>query len=408
MLDGKSAFDVVIHANLIRRLFQIGISKQSILLLQNLYQNAKSYIKWNGQISEEFFIIEQGVRQGGALSADLHKVYINPLLDILSNSGLGGKIGNINCCAPTCADDVALISNNPLELQTMIDIVVDFSKREGYPETTMSMIRTFILPILTYGLEIVLPKGKNLDNINRQYKKWIKQILSLYINVADPAVFILAGTLPIEAEMHIKAITFYGNITRAKKSSIEWKLAERQLTIKSHESLSWFIQIKELCLKYDILNIYNYIENPLSKNQWKKMIKTKIYTYWKSRLLEEAKLYKSLKFMGKHLMFGKVHPLAKSTTYNIRDIARIPIRLKIVTGNYILQSDKSAFSKKATSPICLLCKKKSEETTIHFLIVCEKLEETRTPILNKIIQEVSSIFAEQKLGGKNRSATNNY
>jgi hypothetical protein len=59
----------------------------------------------------------------------------------------------------------------------------------------MSIIRTFILPILTYGLEIVLPKGKYLDNINRQYKKWIKQILSLYINVADPAVFILAGTL---------------------------------------------------------------------------------------------------------------------------------------------------------------------------------------------------------------------
>jgi hypothetical protein len=132
MLDGKSAFDVVIHANLIRILFQIGISKQSILLLQNLYQNAKSYIKWNGQISEEFFIIEQGFCQVGALSADLYKVYINPLLYILSNSGLGGTIGNINCCAPTCADDVALISNNPLELQSMIDIVVDFSKREGY------------------------------------------------------------------------------------------------------------------------------------------------------------------------------------------------------------------------------------------------------------------------------------
>jgi hypothetical protein len=55
----------------------------------------------------------------------------------------------------------------------------------------------------------------------RQYKKWIKQIISLYINVADPAVFILAGTLPIEAEMHIKAITLYGNITRAKKYSCD-------------------------------------------------------------------------------------------------------------------------------------------------------------------------------------------
>jgi hypothetical protein len=47
----------------------------------------------------------------------------------------------------------------------------------------------------------------------------LKTSLFLYINVADPAVFILAGTLPIEAEMHIKAITLYGNITRAKKSS---------------------------------------------------------------------------------------------------------------------------------------------------------------------------------------------
>jgi hypothetical protein len=50
------------------------------------------------------------------------------------------------------------------------------------------------------------------------------------------------------------------------------------------------------------------------------MIKTKKYTYWKSRLLKEAKLYKSLKFMDKHLTFGNVHPLAKSTAYNIRDI----------------------------------------------------------------------------------------
>jgi hypothetical protein len=85
----------------------------------------------------------------------------------------------------------------------------------------------------------------------------------------------------------------------------------------------------------------------------------------------------------------------------------LAIRLKIVTGNYILQSDKAAFSKKSTSPICLLCKK-PEETTTHFLIVCEKLEETRTPILSKIIQEVSSIFADLKLCGKIDLFTNNY
>jgi hypothetical protein len=44
LLDGKSTFDVVVHANMIRRLFQIGFSKQSITLSNNLYTNASSYI----------------------------------------------------------------------------------------------------------------------------------------------------------------------------------------------------------------------------------------------------------------------------------------------------------------------------------------------------------------------------
>ena len=36
------------------------------------------------------------------------------------------------------------------------------------------------------------------------------------INVADPAIYILSGLLPIEAEIHIKVLTFFGNITRSE------------------------------------------------------------------------------------------------------------------------------------------------------------------------------------------------
>jgi hypothetical protein len=48
----------------------------------------------------------------------------------------------------------------------------------------------------------------------------LKQILSLYINVADPAIYILSGLLPIEAEIHIKVLTFFGNITRSEHTSV--------------------------------------------------------------------------------------------------------------------------------------------------------------------------------------------
>ena len=84
------------------------MSNQSILLLNSLYSNASTCVKWNGNISE-LFTIEQGVRQVGTISTDLYKVYMNPLLDILSKTGLAVHIGDINCCAPTCADDVALV-----------------------------------------------------------------------------------------------------------------------------------------------------------------------------------------------------------------------------------------------------------------------------------------------------------
>jgi hypothetical protein len=49
-----------------------------------------------------------GDRQGGILSTDLYKLYINPLLDRLQDVGIGLKIGNINVNNTGCADNIAL------------------------------------------------------------------------------------------------------------------------------------------------------------------------------------------------------------------------------------------------------------------------------------------------------------
>ena len=87
------------------------------------------------------------------------------------------------------------------------------------PETSISLLKTYIIPILTYGLEIVIPKGNILDDIHNYYKKLLKQVLSLTVNVADPVVYMISGLLPLEAEIHIKVFTMFGNITRAHKNS---------------------------------------------------------------------------------------------------------------------------------------------------------------------------------------------
>jgi hypothetical protein len=42
------------------------------------------------------------------------------------------KIGNVNCNASACADDVALMSRREHETQVMINIAHEFATMEGY------------------------------------------------------------------------------------------------------------------------------------------------------------------------------------------------------------------------------------------------------------------------------------
>jgi hypothetical protein len=44
-------------------------------------------------------------------------------------------------------------------------------------------------------------------SLQNYYKKLLKQLLSLAINVADPAVYMISGLLPLEAEIHTKVFT---------------------------------------------------------------------------------------------------------------------------------------------------------------------------------------------------------
>ena len=58
-LDAKSAFDVVVHKNLLRKLYHIGIDDNHWTIINSMHTNAKTSIKWKGYISESFNI-EQG------------------------------------------------------------------------------------------------------------------------------------------------------------------------------------------------------------------------------------------------------------------------------------------------------------------------------------------------------------
>ena len=64
------------------------------------------------------FVRKQGLRQGRIISPTGYKLHINPLLNLLQKTGIGVHIGNVNCGAPSVADDLLFL------MRLIIDLLV--------------------------------------------------------------------------------------------------------------------------------------------------------------------------------------------------------------------------------------------------------------------------------------------
>ncbi|CAG2220436.1 unnamed protein product [Mytilus edulis] len=110
-LDAEKAFDVVDHIHLFWKLYHQGINGASWLLIKELYNKTTTQVKSQGYISETF-VNEQGVKQGGILSANFYKAYNKNILDTLESTNIGIKIGTNYVGCPTCADDIMLCAGS--------------------------------------------------------------------------------------------------------------------------------------------------------------------------------------------------------------------------------------------------------------------------------------------------------
>ena len=108
-------------------------------------------------------------------------------------------------------------------------------------------------------------------------------------------------------------------------------------------------------------------------------------------MIEDSKLYPSLTYLNcDSYQPGKIHTLLRINTDPIRETTRLSVKLKLVTGTYILQEKRSRFHSLNQSSMCCLCNEQ-DETVEHFILQCKVLE----PIRQSAISEISSICLEQ-------------
>jgi hypothetical protein len=267
-----------------------------------------------------------------------------------------------------------------------------YGKNGLNPTACLHLLQVYVIPILTYGLDILLPSRTELQTLEIFYRKILKRILSIPTNTADPAVYIMAGAIPIESRIHKLALGVYANTCRTT-NSIEREIAERQLGMKAINNNSWFSKLKQILAIYELPSSHNILDLPPTKNAWKKMVNKAVNEYWIEHIKKMSTYFKSLYYLNaSNYSNGKAHAALVSVQTSARGLARLPVKLRLMTGTYYLQSNKAAFNQNRIGPTCLVCQMEPE-TLEHFLLDCNVLAETREPYiaeLNVLIKECHS------------------
>ncbi len=92
-IDMEKVSDRINRDLLMYRLLQYNIDGKMYRAIQGLYRNTECCIKINNMLSE-WFLVNNGVRQGDNLSPTLFSLYVNELAKEIRNMNLGLKIGN--------------------------------------------------------------------------------------------------------------------------------------------------------------------------------------------------------------------------------------------------------------------------------------------------------------------------
>ncbi len=93
-----------------------------------MYTSQQLWVRWITECSHTFFATN-GVKQGGVISPVLFCIYMDGLLNKLSNSGVGCYMGGVFAGAFGYADDLKTLTPSVGALQKMADICVEYAAK---------------------------------------------------------------------------------------------------------------------------------------------------------------------------------------------------------------------------------------------------------------------------------------
>ena len=126
------------------------------------------------------------------------------------------------------------------------------------------------------------------------------------------------------------------------------------------------------------------LQNPLSKESFKKLIKSKIIDYWEINLRAEAAPKPSLLFFKPHFMsLSSPHPMFTTCSTNPFETNKSTCQAALVSGRFKTDLLSRHWIKDNPDGFCVLCPGLMIPGSLdHFMISCSTLMPVRITILN--------------------------
>ena len=185
-------------------------------------------------------------------------------------------------------------------------------RRKVNPAASIKIQKIYGTPVLLSGIPSLVLKQSEISLVNQFMKRTIQHHLRLPESTPPSVIAFLSGSLPGKAEIHLRQLTIFGMILRMPGSVLHTH-AIQVLVCSNPAAESWFQQIRDLCMQYNLPHPLTTLGNPPSKVSYKSIVKSKILDYWEQKLRLEASKLDSLCFFNPNFMsLSKPHQILTS------------------------------------------------------------------------------------------------
>ena len=207
-------------------------------------------------------------------------------------------------------------------------------RHRGNPAASLKVSQIYGTPVLLSGTASLVLSQAELDILDGHYLHTLIKLLRLHDKTPGPIVYFLAGSLPASALLHQRQLSLLNMICNLKNDPLQ-KHAYHALLLSKFHPKSWFVQVRNVCLRYGLPHPLELLENPLPKIKFQKLVKQKIAEFWHRQLSAKIDSLSSLAhFNSSYHSLLLPHPLWTTAGCNPHEVNKATILARMVSGRY--------------------------------------------------------------------------